>query len=71
MDMRVTWKYTLDLTKDEFLIVSKALRGTLKDEEKAIALALQERMVLQKHTMLQQALDESAKVLINIENRKI
>jgi hypothetical protein len=71
METKIHWTYALHLSKDEFLIVSKALRGTLKDGlEKEAALALQEKMVRQKHEILEQALDESAKVITNIENKK-
>ena len=70
-DTRVSWTYTLYVSKEEFLLVSKALRGNLKESEKAEALALQESLVRQKHTILQQALDESAKVIANIEKKSI
>jgi hypothetical protein len=70
MEVRVTWSFNLVLTKEEFLIVSKALRGALlKDEEKALAVQLQEKMVEQKHTILEQALGESAKTIANIQSK--
>lgn len=72
METKIHWTYALHVTKEEFLLISKALRGNLKDgEEKTAALALQEKMVTQKHDILEQALDEAAKVLVNIQNKKI
>jgi hypothetical protein len=68
MDVRVTWSFNLILTKEEFVLVSKALRGALvKEDEKALAIQLQEKMVEQKHSILEQALGESAKTIANIQ----
>lgn len=68
MDFRVTWIFRLDLTKDDFRLVSKALRGALStDEEKAAALELQKKMLRDKHATLLQALAESQKAMENIE----
>ena len=71
METKIHWTYALHVNKEEFLLISKALRGNLKDEEKPAALALQEKMVTQKHAILEQVLEESAKVITNIENKKI
>lgn len=70
-DTRVHWTYSITVSKEEFLLISKALRGNLKPEEMQAALELQEALVRQKHAVLQQALSESQKVISNIEERKI
>ena len=68
MDMRVSWTFRLDLTKEEFRIVSKALRGALtKPEDSEAALELQQRMLRTRHEMLRQALAESQKAIDNID----
>jgi hypothetical protein len=69
MEVRTTWSYTLILSKEEFLLVSKALRGALKESEKNPAAQLQEKMVEMKHAVLQQALEESSKTMENIQNK--
>lgn len=71
METKIHWTYALHVNKEEFLLISKALRGNLKDEEKTAALALQEKVVMQKHAILEQVLEESAKVITNIENKEI
>lgn len=68
MDLHVTWSFRLDLTKAEFRILSKALRGALRtDEERTAALELQKQMLRTKHEVLRQALGESQKAINNIE----
>jgi len=68
MDMRVTRTFRLDLTKEEFRVVSKALRGALRTQaERDAALELQKRMLRTKHDVLRQALGESQKAIDNIE----
>lgn len=71
METKIHWTYALHINKEEFLLISKALRGNLNPNEVPAALALQEKMVTQKHTILEQATEESAKVIANIENKKI
>jgi len=58
--------FVLTLTKREFLIVGKALRGTLKPDELQEALALQESLARAKHMVLEQELHESQKLINNI-----
>ena len=68
MDMRVSWTFRLDLTKEEFRVVSKALRGALtKPEDREAALELQQRMLRTRHEVLRQALAESQKAIGNID----
>jgi prefoldin subunit 5 len=68
MDMRVSWTFRLDLTKEELRLVSKALRGALRTpEERAEALELQKRMLRTKHEALRHALAESQKAIDNID----
>jgi hypothetical protein len=68
MDIRVTWTFRLVLTKQEFRILSKALRGALRTgEEQAEALELQKRMLRTKHDVLRQAFAESQKAVDNID----
>ena len=54
MDVKVELKYRLDLNRDEWLLVSRALRGQLSIDDEPAAHALQEQMVMQKHNVLSQ-----------------
>lgn len=60
-------QYVVSLTKREFLVISKALRGTLKPEELEEARALQVALAVAKHEILKQELNESQKLMDNIE----
>lgn len=71
MEFRMPFRYSLQLERDEFLLITKALRGTLTVEEKELAVALQEKMMLDKHHMLLQTLEESQKTVDNINKSKI
>ena len=64
--VKMTREYILVLSKREFLLVGKALRGTLKPEEAQEALDLQVALARAKHTVLEQELGESQKLMNNI-----
>lgn len=67
MDVRIEQKITVSISKAEWLLISKGLRGVLKPgPEAAEALDLQERMHQQRHAILVQTLSESQKVIDNI-----
>jgi hypothetical protein len=74
MDVRVEIKYRLDLSRDEWLVVSKALRTFAdelpRDEDREIAAKLQEQMLTQKHNVLSQMTAEASKAVGNIEASK-
>lgn len=71
MDLKLLINYRMDLTREEWLVVNKALRmyaGQHPDEQDgAIAAALQEQMLQQKHNTLSQMTTESAKHVTNVE----
>lgn len=59
--------YHVILNKREFLLIGKALRGSLKPgEETQEALALQVALAKAKHDVLSQELHESQKLMDNI-----
>jgi hypothetical protein len=71
MDVRVAWSFNLNLSKEEWRLVSKALRGVLKPgDETEDALDLQKRMLRSKHEILRQALGESQKAIDNIDSEE-
>ena len=59
--------YKLVLSADELRLVSKALRGLLREKELAEALALQERIMRQRAANLRQAVEEAEKTVANID----
>ena len=63
--------FTIILSKREFLIVGKALRGSLKESERAEALDLQKALARARHTILEQELHESQKLVDNIEAEEV
>jgi vacuolar-type H+-ATPase subunit E/Vma4 len=67
VDFRISWMFRLDLTKEEFRLVSKALRGTLAAADQPAALELQKKLLRERHKCLSQALNESQKAIDNIE----
>ena len=69
-DLRLDTKYRLELTKDEWMLVHRGLRGVLTDEEKPLALALQETLILQRATALDQMAAEAAKTVDNISRAR-
>lgn len=69
MELRLPMRYTIHLERDEFLIVTKALRGTLNADEKEVALKLQEKMMLDKHSLLVNMVEESQKTVNNIQGK--
>jgi hypothetical protein len=68
MDFRAVTLFRVELTGDEFRLVSRALRGALRGaDEEAAALALQEKMLRARHVALAQQLTESQKAMENID----
>ena len=67
MDFRVLTVYRLDLNKDEFNLIQRALRGALTEEEKAEAQALQEKLLIERHSVLSQMAKTSEVAVTNIE----
>ncbi len=71
MDIKLLIQYRLDMNRDEWLVVSKALRAfastTPNDPECQIAAALQGQMLQQKHSALSQMTEEAAKHVTNAE----
>ena len=67
MNVRFVWTFSLSLSKEEFRLISKALRGALRDEDKEPALELQKKMLRDKHEILRQAINESQKAIDNID----
>jgi len=78
VDVRVEIKYRLELNRDEWLVVSKALRefaGTspppnITAGEREIASALQEQMLVQKRNALTQMAADAGKAVANVEEAK-
>lgn len=74
MDVKVDIKYRLDLNRDEWLVVSKALRTFAdelpRDEDREIAAKLQEQMLVQKHNVLSQMSAEAGKAVANVTRAK-
>lgn len=77
-DLKMNVNYQLSLTRDEWNVVSKALRAYAMymlagntpfapEDEREIARNLQEQMVRQKHAVLEQMTGEAAKGVHNIE----
>jgi hypothetical protein len=79
MDIKLDIKYRLELNRDEWLVVSKALRAfaddlardsvgdSLQREMGEIAAKLQEQMLAQKHTVLSQMAGEAGKAVANVK----
>lgn len=66
MDFRVAIMFKMDLTGDEFRLVSKALRGKLRPEDVQAAEALQVKMLKERHHAYEQMFNESQKAMDNI-----
>ena len=62
-------QFILVLTKHEFLIIGKALRGTLKPDEAQEAAELQVALAKAKHSALEHELHESQKLIDNITGK--
>jgi hypothetical protein len=75
MDVKLEVKYRLELNRDEWLVVSKALREFATcipasghpDEEREIAARLQEQMLAQKHAVLSQMAGEAGKAVASVK----
>jgi len=59
--LSVSIKYNLSLTQQEFRLVSAALRGTLKEEWKAEAEELQDRLFQERNKQVKAMLGNIAK----------
>lgn len=70
MELDVDIAFTLKLSRQELLIISKALRGALKPEELEAAQELQRRLVTLRHKQLEHMLHESKKLMDNLEASK-
>lgn len=62
--MRVLYDFTIDSI--EFRLLCKALRGTLDEKDKAAALALQEKLLLERARLTDHIANEAAKAEENI-----
>lgn len=66
-EVKTERRFILVLTKDELLLVSKGLRGTLDDAvDIESASALQVSIMRARHVVLQQELFESQKLMDNM-----
>jgi hypothetical protein len=71
MDFRVSVQFTMQLTPLEFRLVARALRGAeMTADEKVEALALQEKMLLERAKSGRQLNEEWDKARTNILNAK-
>lgn len=75
MDMKLLIQYRMDLTREEWLVVSKALRvfadlQQTPHSDREIAAALQEQMLQQKHSALSQMTNEAGKHVANVDATK-
>jgi hypothetical protein len=74
MDIKLDIKYRLELNRDEWLVVSKALRafaGDLpRDDAREVAATLQEQMVNQKASVLDQMAGEAQIAAENVLKAK-
>lgn len=61
--------FIVTLNKEEFLLVSKALRSRLSPDEAQDAIDLQETLVKSRHAVLVQEMHESQKLINNIEDK--
>jgi hypothetical protein len=69
MDLGLLVQWKMVLSSSELRLVQKGLRGVLKEEEKADALALQEKIMRERARQAEQMADEAAKAVANIEER--
>ena len=67
MDIRLHFDYTVNLSTREFLLISKALRGTLKEEEKPEASELQVLMMKSRAAQIKHTLAEVKKLEENLQ----
>lgn len=74
MDIKLDIKYRLELNREEWLVVSKALRafaGDLpRDDAREVAATLQEQMVNQKASVLDQMAGEAQIAAENVLKAK-
>ncbi len=70
MELELDLAYTLKLSRQELLLISKALRGVLKPEELEAAQELQKRMAALRHKQFEHMLHESKKLMDNLESSK-
>ncbi|MFA6234747.1 MAG: hypothetical protein WC824_11295 [Bacteroidota bacterium] len=67
MDFKLEVSFRMDLTVEEFRLVSKALRGKLgPDEELKLAENLQRKMITERHNAYEHMLRESQKAMDNL-----
>lgn len=66
-DLRIHSQFTLTLSKEELLLVQRALRGVLAEHERQPARELQQAILLQRAAILEQASVEANKARRNIE----
>ena len=71
MIVKVELRYSVELSPQEFRVIAAALRGNLKDDEWKEALALQKRMLLERHKAAEQLLGETQKAADNIAAAKV
>lgn len=77
MDVKLDIKYRLELNREEWIVVSKALRWFAAAEtaipvistdiERDVADKLQEQMLTQKHNTLSQMAGEAGKAVANVK----
>lgn len=70
MELDVEPVFTLKLSRQELLTISKALRGALKPDELEAAQELQKRIVTLRHKQFEHMLHESKKLMDNLEPAK-
>jgi hypothetical protein len=70
MDFQLLISYKVVISTEEFRILSKALRGTLTEDEKGAALLLQQKMMEDRAKLFANAFDEANKTVVNIEKAK-
>lgn len=71
MQLRVNMTYMLELTIEEFRLVSKGLRGTLKPEDRVLAQALQEKLIEEKAAELDRRADQANVALDSLTMGKV
>ena len=79
MDVRVSTRYTIELSSAELRLLSRALRFAgsggehellLSAEEQAECRVIQENLIVTRHAQLQQAAHEAAKAVNNVRARR-
>lgn len=71
MDVNISVITSLRLEQSELVVLSKALRGELTDDaDKVLALAIQEKMILDRHTRLKQMYEQASVHAINVNEAR-